>query len=112
VKVRVALEQKDARIVPDMGVRVSFLEEAQSAGAGQPAPPPPKGVLVPSQSIVQRDGKSIVFAIDGDKARIRAVTPGQQMADLRLVEGVASGTRIVREPPAEMADGSRVTIRK
>jgi len=51
-------------------------------------------------------------ASDGDKARIRAVTPGQQMADLRLVEGVASGTRIVREPPAEMADGSRVTIRK
>ena len=112
VKVRVALDQKDARIVPDMGVRVSFLEEAPAATAGQPAPPPPKGVLVPSQSIVQRDGKSIVFAIDGDKARIRAVTPGQQMADLRLVEGIASGTRFVREPPAEMADGSRVTIRK
>jgi RND family efflux transporter MFP subunit len=111
VKVRVALDQKDARIVPDMGVRVSFLEEAPSATAGQPAPPP-KGVLVPSQSIVQRDGKSSVFAIDGDKARLRAVTPGQQMADLRLVEGIASGTRIVREPPAEMTDGSRVTIKK
>jgi RND family efflux transporter MFP subunit len=112
VKVRVALDQKDARIVPDMGVRVSFLEDAPNAAAGQPAPPPPKGVLVPSQSIVQRDGKSVVFAIDGDKARLRAVTPGQQMADLRLVEGVSSGTRIVRQPPDEMADGSRVTIKK
>ncbi len=109
VKVRVALDQKDARIVPDMGVRVSFLEEAP--GAGQPAPPP-KGVLVPAQSIVQRDGKSVVFAIDGDRARVRAVTPGQQMAELRLVEGVASGTRLVREPPAEMTDGARVTIKK
>jgi RND family efflux transporter MFP subunit len=112
VKVRVALEQKDARIVPDMGVRVSFLEEAPSVSAGQPPPPPPKGVLVPSQSIVQRDGKSAVFAIDGDKARLRAVTAGQQMADLRLVEGVGAGTRVVREPPDEMADGSRVTIKK
>jgi RND family efflux transporter MFP subunit len=109
VKVRVALDQKDARIVPDMGVRVSFLEEAP--GAGQPAPPP-KGVLVPAQSIVQRNGKSVVFAIDGDRARVRAVTPGQQMAELRLVEGVASGTRLVREPPAEMTDGARVTIKK
>jgi RND family efflux transporter MFP subunit len=109
VKVRVALDQKDARIVPDMGVRVSFLEEAP--GAGQPAPPP-KGVLVPAQSIVQRDGRSVVFAIDGDRARVRAVTPGQQMAELRLVEGVASGTRLVREPPAEMTDGARVTIKK
>ncbi len=112
VKVRVALDQKDARIVPDMGVRVSFFEEAPAANANQPAPPPPKGVLVPSQGIVQRDGKSVVFAIDGDKARVRAITPGQQMADLRLVEGLAAGTRIVREPPAEMSDGSRVAIKK
>jgi len=112
VKVRVAIEQKDARIVPDMGVRVSFLEEAPNAVAGQPAPPPPKGVLVPSQSIVQRDGKSAVFAIDGEKARLRTVTPGQQMGELRLIEGLGAGARIVREPPAEMADGSRVTIKK
>ncbi len=111
VKVRVALDQKDARIVPDMGVRVSFFEEAPGAGGGQP-PPPLKGVLVPAQSIVQRDGKSVLFAIDGDKARLRAVTPGQQMADLRLVEGVGAGTRIVRAPPDEMDDGSRVTIKK
>ncbi|HJT98486.1 MAG TPA: efflux RND transporter periplasmic adaptor subunit, partial [Rhodanobacteraceae bacterium] len=109
VKVRVAMEQKDPRIVPDMGARVSFLEEAPKAGA---AAPPPKGVLVPSQSIVQRDAKSVVFAIDGDKARVRAVTPGQQMADLRLVEGIAAGTRIVREPPDEMTDGARVAVRK
>ncbi len=34
VKVRIAIDRKDPRILPDMGVRVSFLEEAaQSAGA-------------------------------------------------------------------------------
>ena len=75
VKVRVAMDQKDARIVPDMGVRVSFLEEAPKHGAPA-APPPPKGVLVPANSIVQRDGKSAVFAIDGDKARLRARDAG------------------------------------
>jgi RND family efflux transporter MFP subunit len=112
VKVRVAMEQKDPRVVPDMGVRVSFMEEAPKASAGQPAPPLPKGVLVPAGSIVQRDGKSAVFAIDGDKARLRAVTPGQNMGELRLVEGVTAGTRVVREPPAEMNDGARVTIKK
>ncbi len=40
VKVRVALEQKDARIVPDMGVRVSFLEQKQE----HPAAQAPQGV--------------------------------------------------------------------
>ena len=111
VKVRVALDQKDARIVPDMGVRVSFLEETPAANAAQPAPPP-NGVLVPASSVVQRDGKNAVFALDGDRARLRAVTPGQTIGDLRLVEGIAAGTRVVREPPAEMSDGSRVTIKK
>ena len=109
VKVRVAMDQKDARIVPDMGVRVSFLEETPKPGA-QAAPL--KGVLVPATSIVQRDGKSAVFSIEGDKARLRAVTPGQTMGELRLVEGIAGGVRVVREVPAEMSDGSRVTIKK
>ena len=36
VKVRVALEQKDDRVVPDMGVRVSFLA-AKPAAAAKPA---------------------------------------------------------------------------
>jgi RND family efflux transporter MFP subunit len=109
VKVRVAMDVKDARIVPDMGVRVSFLEESKP---GAEAPPPPKGVLVPDKSIVQRDGRSVVFAIDGDRARLQVVTAGQTMGDLRLVEGIAAGTRVVRAPPAGMTDGVRVTVRK
>ncbi len=111
VKVRVAMDQKDARIVPDMGVRVSFLEEAPKAGAATP-PPPKRRAGAGVEHHVERDGKSAVFAIDGDKARLRGVTPGQNMGELRLVEGIAAGTRVVREPPAEMADGSRVTVRK
>ncbi|MGN6521223.1 MAG: efflux RND transporter periplasmic adaptor subunit [Dokdonella sp.] len=110
VKVRVAMAQKDPRIVPDMGVRVSFLEDSGKAQAA--AAEPPKGVLVPSSSIVQRDGRSVVFALDGDRARLRAVTPGQTYADQRLVEGIGLGTRIVRQPTAELVDGARVAIRK
>ena len=110
VKVRVALDQKDARVVPDMGVRVSFLEEADTRATAAPAAPPP-GVLVPGDSIVQRDGKSVVFAIDGDEARLRVVTPGQERAGLRLVEGIPAGTRLVRKPPAELADGARVAVK-
>lgn len=109
VKVRIALDSKDPRIVPDMGVRVSFLEESKPAGAA--LPPPPRGVLVPAGSIVQRDGKDAVFVVEGDKARLRGVTPGQAYADLRLVEGIVTGTRVVREPPARMTDGARVEIK-
>ncbi|MCK9537680.1 efflux RND transporter periplasmic adaptor subunit [Dokdonella sp.] len=107
VKVRVALDQKDARVVPDMGVRVSFLEGASDAHAAAP----PNGVLVPATAIVTRDGKESLFVIDGDRARLRAVVAGQAMADLRLVEGVQAGTRIVRAPPAALKDGTRIKVK-
>ncbi len=106
VKVRIALDQKDARVLPDMGARVSFLEEAKKNAAAAP----PKGVLVPASSIVQRDGKNVVFAIDGGRARLHAVTPGQTYSDLRLVEGIAVGTQVVKQPPAQMNDGAAVTL--
>lgn len=105
VKVRVAFAQKDARIVPDMGVRVSFLEDAQDQPTQAKAP---TGVLVPAGALLQRDGKDMLFVIEGDRARLRKVTPGQSMGDLRLVEGLAAGTRIVRAPTADLADGARV----
>lgn len=108
VKVRIGLEQKDPRVLPDMGARVSFMEEAAKPDAA--ALPPPKGVLVPSTAIVERDGRSTVFVIDGTRVRAQAVTPGQAHGELRLVEGIAASTRIVRAPPAEMTDGARVDV--
>jgi hypothetical protein len=111
VKVRVALDQKDARVVPDMGVRVSFLEEADRADTAAPVAVAPQGVLVPGDSIVQRDGKNVVFTLDDDRAHLQVVTPGQTRADLRLVEGVAAGSRVVRQPPAALLDGMRIAAK-
>jgi RND family efflux transporter MFP subunit len=110
VKVRIGIDQKDARILPDMGVRVSFLEQAaRNNGSDEPRP---RGVLVPAGAIVERGGHSTVFVIDGDRAHAVTVTAGQSYADLRLVEGLASGTRVVRAPPADMTDGARVAVNK
>ena len=114
VKVRVAIEQKDPRILPDMGVRVSFLEqpsERSSHGAGA-AGAPPQGVLVPAAAIVERDGKSVVFAIDGTHVRARPVSAGQSFGDLRLVDGIAAGTHLGRSPPQPMNDGAAIVIAK
>jgi RND family efflux transporter MFP subunit len=106
VKVRVAFDQKDPRILPDMGVRVSF-QSKQSAGE-----PLPKGVLVPSSSIVQKDGKSVVYVVDGDRVHARTVAPGQSFGDLKLVQEVSPGAHVVRTPPENMGDGTRVTLKQ
>jgi hypothetical protein len=67
-------------------------------------------VLVPSSSIVQRDGHSVVFTVENDRAHAKTVTPQQTYGDLRLVEGLGSGQRVVKEPPGEMKDDAKVTV--
>ena len=108
VKVRVALEQKDARIVPDMGVRVSFLEHKAA-----PAASVPSGVLVPAGAVVQRDGRSVVFVVEGGKAAQRAVTPtAEKLGDMqRLPTAVNAGDSVIVAPPAALHDGSAVQIK-
>jgi len=109
VKVRVALEQKDARIVPDMGVRVSFLEKAAVV-----ATQAPRGVLVPARAIAQRDGHSVVFVVAGDKAAQRAVSPAtKDYGDMKLLPtAVNVGDSVVVSPPDALHDGVAVRVKE
>ena len=108
VKVRVGMDAKDARIVPDMGARVGFLEDAKPAAAQTDAKP---GVLVPADAIVQRDGKDVAFAVEGDKAVLRTLTIGRTLGDDReVITGLSGGDRVVLAPADDLADGARVRI--
>ena len=112
VKVRIALHAKDERIVPDMGVRVSFLETARPASAEE-APP---GVLVPSAAIVKRDGSDVAFAVvdtddEGGTVEQRTLELGRTLGDDREVTaGLAGGEKVVLEPAADLQDGTRVRL--
>src|SRR5262249_37403544 len=57
VKVRIGLDVKDPRIVPDMGVRVSFLEESKGAKPEER----PRGVLVPTAALHRDGDQDITF---------------------------------------------------
>lgn len=104
VKVRIAIKQLEPRILPEMGVRVSFLNE-HSARSG----PPLQGVVVPATAIVQRGGREVVFVVEHERAHKRAVTIGQSYEDLRQIgSGLKAGERVVRNPTAELTDGISV----
>jgi RND family efflux transporter MFP subunit len=106
VKVRIALDVRDTRIVPEMGVRVSFMEQ-RADGAAAPAPQP--GVLVPANAIGTEGGYSVVFIVDGDHARRRELELGQQYGGNRQVlRGLAAGERVILSPAPGLADGARV----
>jgi RND family efflux transporter MFP subunit len=105
VKVRIALDQKDPRIIPQMGVRVSFLEKKDANR--KPLP----GVLVPKSAIVQRDGKDVVFVVKDGHAERTAVTTGADFSDLKQVtQGLDAGAEVVTTPPADLKDGEKVQV--
>ncbi len=105
VKVRVGLDVRDDRIVPDMGVRVSFLEKPAAKAQDKP-----QGVRVPSDAIVQRDGADVSFALGQDNVvEQRALKTGIALGDDRQVlSGLAAGDIVVLDPPAALKDGDTV----
>lgn len=109
VKVRIAIKVKDPRIVPDMGVKVSFLEAAKPAAAQQP-----QGVRVAAAAIAQREGGDVVFVLKDDNSVEQAgVKLGRPMGDDRqVVSGLSSGETVVLDPPAELKNGSKVRMAK
>jgi len=108
VKVRIAIEQKDARIVPDMGVRVSFLEDRKPAQAQMARP----GVLVPVSALRKDGDADIVFVLKDGKAQRRTVSLGGSVGDTREVRsGVSAGESVITEAPADLKEGSKVEVK-
>ena len=93
VKVRVALLLKSARILPDMGVRVSFLEHAPATSTT------PRGVLVPASALVMRGSGGLVWQVQKDHVREVPVRVRASIDDLKLVDGaLVPGDAVVLEP--------------
>jgi RND family efflux transporter MFP subunit len=110
VKVRIALTEKDPRIVPDMGVRVSFLQVPSEADAQAPAATP-TGVLVPNEAVVRRDGADAVFVVADGRAALTPVQLGETGSrTTRIASGLAIGEKVVLSPPEQLVDGAAVTL--
>jgi RND family efflux transporter MFP subunit len=106
VKVRIAIKSKDSRIVPDMGVRVGFLESKPAGGAVAPAV---TGVLVPPEAVRAEGNGSVVFVYADGRVERRAVTLGPDTGgQRRVVSGLRDGERVVLSPAAALRDGQAV----
>jgi HlyD family secretion protein len=108
VKVRIGIQVKDPRIIPDMGVRVAFLPEEK---AGEAAAEAPAGVLVPAEAVRDEGGTKVVFVIAGDRVERRAVGVGASRGgQVQVTAGLAGGERVAVGDLAKLADGTRIEI--
>jgi RND family efflux transporter MFP subunit len=107
VKVRIAIKQKDPRIVPDMGVRVAFLS-AQPAAAPAAAL---TGVLVPAEAVQGPGDAGTVFVYADGKVERRAVSLGQTVGtDREVTKNLRAGERVVVAPPPSLKGGDAVRL--
>ena len=110
VEVRIKLAQRDARLRPEMGVRIVF----RAADAEAPTAPgaATRAVLVvPVEALVTIDGVTGAFVLERDTVRFTAVTAGERKAGRVAVDaGLAKDQRIVLDPPASLRSGDRVRV--
>src|SRR5262245_14081916 len=107
VKVRIGFEELDPRILPDMGVKVSFLN-ARPAADGSAAK---ARLLVPTTAIRKADGRTIMFVMRDDRVERRAVSVGTATGDqTEILSGVSAGERVVVEGPQTLKDGDKVKV--
>jgi RND family efflux transporter MFP subunit len=108
VKVRVALKQKDPRIVPDMGVRVAFLGPPAGASSTSAEPAAPI-VLVPVEAVRAEGDRGAVFVAAGDLVERRRVTLGPTVGrERQVLGGLREGEHVILSPPESLKDGARV----
>jgi RND family efflux transporter MFP subunit len=101
VKVRIGFNQLDPRILPDMGVKVSF----QSTGPQTRTP-----AASVSADAIQTDGdQDVVWAVHDGHVERRAVKIGERQTDTVTVEaGLTAGETVVLHPPPGLKDGDAV----
>jgi RND family efflux transporter MFP subunit len=108
VLVRIRFKKTDPRVLPDMGVKVTFLREPGDAETPVSQPV----ALAPKNAIRADNGQSYAFVVQGDVVERRAVRTGGTDGDrLEILAGLRAGDRVVVAPPPALAAGMKVVVK-
>ncbi len=110
VKVRVGFKERDARVLPEMGARVSFLATADDTQAGRK--PAAGGVSLPADAVdAPANGDTgVVWVLKGDTLERRAVKLGAGSNPRTVLSGVTAGERVAVGDFATFKDGAAARI--
>jgi len=105
VKVRVAFDQLDDRILPEMGVKVAF----QTAGL-EKVTVAPSSVVIPKAAVQNSGDRDVVWVVRDGRVERRAITVAQTRGDeSTIAAGLTGGEKVVVNPPSGLAAGARIS---
>ncbi|MCP4408982.1 MAG: efflux RND transporter periplasmic adaptor subunit [Gammaproteobacteria bacterium] len=102
VEVRVGFDELDSRILPDMGVKVAFQQQA-NPGVGR------AGVMVPQTAVLNNGGRQYALIVVNNVVERRAIaTAGERGKAILVISGISSGEKVIINAPSGLNDGARV----
>jgi RND family efflux transporter MFP subunit len=107
VQVKVAFRSYDARVLPEMSAKVHFLPRPSRVAVDtMPL------LVVPGSAVVERNGRSVVFIVEGGRAVEVPVVAGRQVgSSVAIREGLRPGVQVVDSVGASLRGGAKVTVR-
>jgi RND family efflux transporter MFP subunit len=108
IKVRIAFNKLDPRIVPEMGVQVWFYNKKPKAGENAPA-----FVSVPAKAVRGSGADRYVYVVNDGKAQRQPVKTGSRRGDaVRVTSGLSGGEQVIVSAPKNLHDGEKVAEAK
>jgi RND family efflux transporter MFP subunit len=105
VLTKVDFLDKDKRVLPDMSLKVQFLKDSTQVDSSGPK------LTVPATAVVTKDGKKMVFLIQGDEVRETPVLLGESVGNgLEVKSGLKDGDKVVLSPADKLKNGMKVKV--
>lgn len=105
LKVEVRINEPDAKLLPDMSARVTFLAEEPEAGRADAAP----AVWIPSSAVRTEDGDTFVWRVEsGTARRVPIEVGGRAEGRTRVKKGLGGGEELVTSP-TDLSDGQAIS---
>ncbi|WP_157995210.1 efflux RND transporter periplasmic adaptor subunit [Peristeroidobacter soli] len=107
VRVRIGFDHLDPRILTDMGIKVSFLDNRSAEPAEGAASHP--AVRVPTEAIMKEGDTTFVWRVrDKSVERVAVRIGGERSGQTEVLSGIASGDVLVAKPVDGLAEGAPV----
>jgi len=106
--VRIAIDELDPKILPDMGVKVKFFSKQEENNSNETAE---DAIVIPKNAVVHDSASSFVWLINNDMVSKNEIILGKRIGNLIQVDkGLSAGDKIAISGLENLKDNKQITI--